>query len=1715
MSARAEKVATAPGPRKTGPEAAERRPRRRWKVHVNDPAQTADGADGAESHIPADRLRRAAAEARPLPYRRELEAEFGEDLGGIRVHEGPDVDAALQAEGAEAAASGDVILLSRDADKPVVAHEVAHVLQRRNGGTAEVDGDGAEAEARQVEARVATDRPLPPVARGLPPGAVAFRRVEELSEAELAPGSDREAARDFERAAPSDAAPAPEAGENTAAPLERGSEVEVTGERPAREAASETTEEAGAGTEQSADEAVPTFEPAAMPQGAVDEEAAAPATEEAQAAMEGVEDADGLMSAFRDAPPSVKARHHDRLEGEVGEMAFENQASFEAGLPEIAAEMTGTDDIAAPAPVETPEGSGAALEDAAPPPPAPQVNPTSEPGTANLNRPGDALISGWGGAGDAKGLGRAFGEVSTSDRQVDTSAGAPPEVPLEGASDPQRVADQDGAAREDASARRREATQAVLDGPGPEQVELRAVRESYSMEAREVPPMEQPEGPVEGAAAFREKELDTEVVALFDAHHAESMAASMDEATQEVGTAVETRNTDRDAKVAETEAENARLNAEAEEKQRDEVGARRQEVQDARQTAVDAQAGHVADMEAEADTRRTEAEAEIDDQVTTTERQVQEDFAEAEAEADEEVRAGEREAEQERRKREREAENQSWWDRATDWVAEQFDKLTAFINDVFDAVREAVSDIIDKVKEAALALIDQAAQAIVDAIEALGEALKAAVDALLAEQFPAVAAALNEAIDGAVAAATEVVKAVAEALKAAVSALLGALAAGLDAILAAYQAAVNAALAIARAALTGDWDALAKLVLEPVLMALGIQPAAFYAMIDKVIEALDIIVDDPVGFLSNLIDAFVGGVRRFGENLLTHLQQGIIAWLTGALGGDIRIPERFDLMGVLDLARQILGLTVDMIRRVAVRILGEDAVERIEFVMGYVVDLVTGGFQALWERIRTDLGNLKDMVLEAIRSFLLERVIMAAISWLAGLFSPVGALVKLVMTIWNFLMFLKDQLARLFQVLATIANTMWEIATGVLEPAIQGVESVLGRLLPVAIDLLARLLGLGNVAGRVQEIIGDVRQRIEDAIVNLINRVLSAFTGGRRGGAAGEDEAGGAEDGRIMAPIRVQAGGESHTLSIKDEGETVVPMIRSSPQPLQGWLDGRLGAPFEELAEDNGWEGDEKGRQRTELEGLVTRAKEEEAQLDRAAEEAEDAISEGAPDAATETRETQQEGEETRRALEQVLEFFGLTSPPVEEIFATDIEALDDGVAARFRSDLLPWMQENASEIASLRWDAVVARLASEAMGHARWGQPGLKTAILRADVGSPFVGALFTEARGRAEARLSANEETAGTARPFDGDPELETFFHRYLANDLNQPDVAGRIKVRLLGPGADLVGDIIDIISVTLDAAIGRLFGTPRADRAISDGVSGGNFQAVMIDAAREPGRTFGPYFEADEDNLSGGGTPTSRESLLWFLNTSRRQGRNRGAFSDAIRDANPGQHEWIPGSLARRVIEVTAEKMATAGETLTVRGAFALIRFQHEVRTPTSDLMFRPDAPLSHLDRTVGYIAPEHHAALTRGEEPTQDQIDTWHQGRPEQVGAIQAHAGGLRAVQVSGGALTRTTRLEAASSEWHGLLEQRIQQPLADFAISDAELTQWRDPIVQFVDDTIWRGVVPLAKTDGVRFDYYFLTNTQSVVDYEGLRTHAEAVYESTIENLNEDMEKVLG
>src|SRR5258706_2083047 len=99
------------------------------------------------------------------------------------------------------------------------------------------------------------------------------------------------------------------------------------------------------------------------------------------------------------------------------------------------------------------------------------------------------------------------------------------------------------------------------------------------------------------------------------------------------------------------------------------------------------------------------------------------------------------------------------------------------------------------------------------------------------------------------------------------------------------------------------------------------------AIFGRASETFKIIIRVPVTFLRHLLAAVGQGIRQFMSNILVHLRDGVIAWLTGPVAqAGVQMPERWDLRGIIWFVLQILGLTWTRVREKLVRLMGERAV---------------------------------------------------------------------------------------------------------------------------------------------------------------------------------------------------------------------------------------------------------------------------------------------------------------------------------------------------------------------------------------------------------------------------------------------------------------------------------------------------------------------------------------------------------------------------------------------------------------------------------------------------------------------------------------------------------------------------------------------------------------------------------------------------------------------
>jgi hypothetical protein len=256
-------------------------------------------------------------------------------------------------------------------------------------------------------------------------------------------------------------------------------------------------------------------------------------------------------------------------------------------------------------------------------------------------------------------------------------------------------------------------------------------------------------------------------------------------------------------------------------------------------------------------------------------------------------------------------------------------------------------------------------------------------------------------------------------------------------------------------------------------------------------DAVSLIIAHPIDFLGNLVAGVKLGFDNFSSKIGHYLEQALVEWIFGALGdAGLEIPETFDLKGILSLVMQVLGLTYANIRARAVGLLGEKLVAGLETTAVIFKILIKDGPAGLWEYIKDQVGDLKAMVIEQIKSFVEERIIKAGIMWILSLLNPVSAFIKACKGIYDIIMFFVERAAQIMALVNAVIDSVTEIAKGNIAAAAEYVEKSLAKGLTVVIGFLAALLNLSGISDTIKKIIEMVRKPINTAIDWVINQAV-------------------------------------------------------------------------------------------------------------------------------------------------------------------------------------------------------------------------------------------------------------------------------------------------------------------------------------------------------------------------------------------------------------------------------------------------------------------------------------------------------------------------------------------------------------------------------------------------------------------------------------------------
>jgi hypothetical protein len=304
--------------------------------------------------------------------------------------------------------------------------------------------------------------------------------------------------------------------------------------------------------------------------------------------------------------------------------------------------------------------------------------------------------------------------------------------------------------------------------------------------------------------------------------------------------------------------------------------------------------------------------------------------------------------------------------------------------------------------------------------------------------------------------------------------------------------------------------------------------------------AIKLILADPIGFLSNLLDAIKQGFSQFASNIWTHLKAGFMKWMFGALAETgIEIPTDLSLPSILKLVLGVLGITYERMRAKAVKLVGERAVKFIEKLAEYIKVLFTGGWAALWEKVKEDLGNLKEMVIDAIQDWLITTIIKKAVAKIATMFNPVGAIIQAILAIVDVVIFVVEKANQILEFISAVVESISAIAQGQIAAAANWIERSLANMIPLLIGFLAQLLGLGGISKKIKDFITKIQDKVDKAIDKAIAKVVAVV---KKLIGGGKEEKDGTEKdpeklAKVSAGLKVLHEKEHASNSVKKDGK--------------------------------------------------------------------------------------------------------------------------------------------------------------------------------------------------------------------------------------------------------------------------------------------------------------------------------------------------------------------------------------------------------------------------------------------------------------------------------------------------------------------------------------------------------------------------------------------------
>lgn len=363
-----------------------------------------------------------------------------------------------------------------------------------------------------------------------------------------------------------------------------------------------------------------------------------------------------------------------------------------------------------------------------------------------------------------------------------------------------------------------------------------------------------------------------------------------------------------------------------------------------------------------------------------------------------------------------------------------------------------------------------------------------------------------------------------------------------------------------------------KIVIVVILEIMNFPFALINNIITKAMLAFDLIKRDPIGFLKNLLRAIKEGFMQFFDNILTHLFNGLKAWfLSEVQAAGIPIPTDFTVMGIIKWLLAVLDITMEKIWKKLEDRIGKPKVDKIKRMVSmaervadaageaytFIKDVQERGFMAVMvDKLKEQLSNVWEMVLDAVKGFVMDQIIKKVTTKLLSMLDPTGimAVVNSAIALYKAIQSFIKYLRQMLEIVNSFVEGTLQIAQGATKKAADFLEGALARGIPIVIGFLANQVGL-DLSGRLKEALEIVREKVDKGLTWVIDKVVTVVeklvTMGREAIESLMNWLG------LRNDFKSKDGGDHHIFFSGSEENATMMMASNDPRPVAVHLENK------------------------------------------------------------------------------------------------------------------------------------------------------------------------------------------------------------------------------------------------------------------------------------------------------------------------------------------------------------------------------------------------------------------------------------------------------------------------------------------------------------------------------------------------------------------------------